>query len=137
MRPALDVLRLFLHVGSATIWLGGMVTVAGLTPTLRSLDAPGDSSARVVAAFGRFAWPAYGLLVLTGVWNILELPAMSQLGISYQIALSLKILLAVASGFGAFIAQAPHAPKRAVPAAQALATLSAAGALLIGVGLLS
>jgi hypothetical protein len=61
---------------------------------------------------------------------------MSTLGIGYQIALSLKILLAVASGLGAFIAQSPNAPRAAVPAAQALATLGAAGALLIGVGLL-
>ena len=37
MRPAVDVLRLFLHVGSATVWLGGMVVIAGLVPTLRSI----------------------------------------------------------------------------------------------------
>ena len=134
MRPALDVRRLFLHVGSATVWLGGMVTRAGIAPTLRASDP--DGPGRATAAFARFAWPAYGILIATGIWNILSIPAMSTLGIGYQIALSLKILLAVASGLGAFIAQSPNAPRAAVPAAQALATLGAAGALLIGVGLL-
>lgn len=135
MRPSLDVLRLFLHVASATVWLGGLATLAGLTPTLRRID--GEAPAKVTAAFAKIAWPAYGLLIVTGIWNILSLPTMSALGIGYQIALSLKILLAVASGFGAFVAWSPNAPQAAVPAARALATLGAAGALLIGVGLVS
>ncbi|MEZ5372114.1 MAG: hypothetical protein R2704_05165 [Microthrixaceae bacterium] len=135
MLPALDVLRLFLHVSSATIWLGGLVVLTGLAPTLRSIDS--EAPSKVTGSFARFAWPAYALLVVTGIWNILSLPTMSALGIGYQIALSLKILLAVTSGFGAFVAWSPNAPEAAVPAARAVATLSAAGALLIGVGLLS
>ena len=134
MRPALDVLRLFLHVGSAIVWLGGMVTLAGIAPTLRAIDP--DGPGRATAAFARFAWPAYGILLAPGVRTPRPFPALRPLAIGYQIALSLKILLAVASGLGAFIAQSPNAPRAAVPAAQALATLGAAGALLIGVGLL-
>ena len=135
MRPAVDVLRLSLHVGPATVWRGGMVVIAGLVPTLRSIDAA--APAKVMSAFAKISWPAYGLLVATGIWNILALPSMSALGINYQIALSLKILLAVASGLGAFVAQSPHAPAALVPASRALATLSATGARLIGGGLIS
>ena len=69
----LDTIRLFLHVLAATVWVGGQLTLAALVPGLRRLspDAP-----RVVARrFNRVAWPAFAVLVGTGIWNITQLHA--------------------------------------------------------------
>ena len=62
-------IRLFLHVTAATIWVGGQFTLAGLVPALRGIS---DDAPRTVARrFNRIAWPAFGVLVLTGIWNVI------------------------------------------------------------------
>ena len=63
-------IRLFLHVLAATIWVGGQLTLAGVVPVLRR-HAP-DATRAVARQFDRIAWPAFGVLVATGVWNLLE-----------------------------------------------------------------
>ena len=68
LRPALDGFRLIIHVLAATIWVGGQFTVAGLLPTIRTLGD--DAPKKVARAFARLLWPAYGVLVITGFWNI-------------------------------------------------------------------
>ena len=60
--------RLILHVLAATVWVGGQFTVAGLLPTIRTLGE--EAPKKVARAFGRLLWPAYGVLVVTGFWNI-------------------------------------------------------------------
>lgn len=64
----LEDLRLFLHVLAATIWVGGQLTLAGLLPALRKAGA--DVPRSVAVQFNRIAWPAFGVLIITGVWNI-------------------------------------------------------------------
>jgi putative copper export protein len=60
--------RLFLHVLAATVWVGGQLTLAALVPVLRR---QGPDAPRVAARrFSLVAWPAYGVLLITGVWNI-------------------------------------------------------------------
>jgi len=63
-----DTVRLFLHVLAATVWVGGQLTLAALVPVLRRQgpDAPGAAARR----FNLVAWPAYGVLIVTGTWNI-------------------------------------------------------------------
>ena len=69
----LDTLRLFLHVLAAAVWVGGQITLAALVPALR---AAGTEVPRAAArAFNRIAWPAFAVLVLTGVWNLTALTA--------------------------------------------------------------
>ena len=63
--------RVFLHVTAATIWVGGQLTLAGLVPGLRALNA--DAPRAVARRFNRIAWPAFGVLVATGIWNILAI----------------------------------------------------------------
>jgi putative copper export protein len=60
-----------LHFTAATVWVGGQLTLAGLVPGLRGLspDAPGVVARR----FNQIAWPAFGVLVATGVLNIIDL----------------------------------------------------------------
>lgn len=60
--------RLFLHVLAATVWVGGQLTLAALVPVLRKAGA--DVPKTVARQFNRIAWPAFGVLIITGVWNI-------------------------------------------------------------------
>mgnify|MGYP000947335284 CR=1 FL=1 len=69
--PNLSMIRLFLHVLAATIWVGGQIVLAGAVPALRAKGL--DMAPRIVAkAYARLAWPAFGVLVLTGMWNLVE-----------------------------------------------------------------
>jgi putative copper export protein len=63
-----DTVRLFLHVLAATVWVGGQLTLAALVPVLRR-QGPGVPRA-AARRFNLVAWPAYGVLIITGAWNI-------------------------------------------------------------------
>jgi putative copper export protein len=67
----LDTLRVSLHVLAAAVWIGGQIVVAGLLPTVRGFGA--DAPGKVARAFARVSWPAFVVLVATGVWNVLAL----------------------------------------------------------------
>ena len=68
LSSALDGIRLSIHVLAATVWVGGQFTLAGLVPTARGL---GEGAPKALAqAFGRMQWPAYAVLVITGLWNV-------------------------------------------------------------------
>lgn len=129
LTPDWDTIRLFLHVLAATIWVGGQLTLAALVPALRrhDLEVP-----RVAArAFNRVAWPAFGVLVLTGVWNI---AAESDKGddSAYQTTLGIKLVVVVASGVTAWLHTRSKTPReRAVYGALTGAT--ALLALFLGV----
>jgi putative copper export protein len=121
-------IRLFLHVLAATVWVGGQLTLAGLVPGLRAIstDAP-----RIAArSFNRIAWPAFGVLVATGIWNIAEVkPTWDS---DYGHTLILKLAVVALSGLTALA----HAHSRSrIPLAVfgALTAVSALGALFLGV----
>lgn len=112
----LDTLRLSLHVLAATVWVGGQFTLAGLVPGLRQV---GDDVPRTVARrFNRIAWPAYAVLVATGIWNLLELPV-GDFGTRWQVTLMVKITVVALAGASAAV----HA------GAQSKAVLAVFGAL--------
>src|SRR5579864_2819755 len=99
LAPALTSLRLTLHVLAATVWVGGQLTLAGLMGELRA--AGGETSARVARAFARLSWPAFVVLVLTGIWNLSAVHA-SHATSAWTTVLFVKIvvvaLAAVAAG---------------------------------------
>lgn len=68
LAPAVEGVRLSLHVLAATIWVGGQLTLAGVLPAVRKLGA--DAPRRIARAFARLSWPAYGVVVATGIWNV-------------------------------------------------------------------
>ncbi len=68
----MTALRLFLHVLTASVWVGGQIVLVGLVPTVRTLGP--DAPKAIANAFNRIAWPALGLAVLTGLWNIMAIP---------------------------------------------------------------
>lgn len=94
-----DYLRLFLHLIAGSIWVGGQIVLAGLVSTLRGVSA--DAPAKAARAYNRLAWPAYGVLFITGIWNMLAIPQ----GAIDQMWLGIKILVVVLSGAGALIHQ--------------------------------
>lgn len=128
----LHTVRLFLHVLAATVWVGGQLTLAGLVPALRPL---GPEVTRAAARqFDRIAWPAFAVLVATGIWNLLEVD-LTSVSSAYQASLGLKLLLVLASGCGAAAHRAANGRKVLLAAGGAAAAVGAVGALLLGVQL--
>ena len=93
-----DGVRLFLHVLAATVWVGGQLTLAALVPALRNAG-PGVPR-EVARRFGRIAWVAFGVLVLTGIWNIAAVGDNHTRG--YQATLGIKLGFVVLAGLAAW-----------------------------------
>ena len=123
----LETLRLFLHVLAATIWVGGQLTLAALVPALRAAGA--DVPKAAARAFNRVAWPAFAVLVLTGIWNVV---AGSDDSAAYQSTLMVKYTLVLLSGVTALL-HARATSKAGMAVFGALTGLTALGALFVGV----
>jgi putative copper export protein len=123
----LETIRLFLHVLAATIWVGGQITLAALVPALRGAGAEVPKAA--ANAFNRVAWPAFAVLVVTGIWNVMAEDDSSS---AYQNTLSLKYALVLASGVTAYL-HARATSRRQMAVFGALTGLTALGALFVGI----
>jgi putative copper export protein len=123
-----DTIRLFLHVLGATIWVGGQLTLAVLTPALRRF---GREITRAAARrFNQAAWPAFALLIATGVWNVLA--ERSHLTGSYLTTLIVKLVVVAISGAAAAL----HTRARTTTGLAVFGTLtgvSALAALFLGI----
>ncbi len=129
LAPAVDIVRLTLHVLAATIWVGGQITLGALVPTLRAAGA--DVPRTVARRFGQVAWPAFVVLVATGIWNISEVHHKTD---AWNAVLMVKITVVILSGLTAYLHQ--RATSRAGLAVfGALTAVTAVGALVIGVAL--
>ena len=123
-----DTIRLFLHVLAATIWVGGQITLAALVPVLRRLGAEIPRAA--ARRFNLIAWPAFGVLVLTGIWNIVAVR--SQITDGYETTLVVKLIVVAISG----VTAALHARARSttwLAVFGALTGISALAALFLGI----
>lgn len=123
-----DTIRLFLHVLAATVWVGGQLTLAALVPALRGAGV--DVPKRAAQAFDRIAWPAFAVLLLTGVWNMAA--EHDKMHGRYQTTLMIKLVAVVVSGIAAF-AHARARDRRSLAIFGALTGLSALVALFLGV----
>ena len=123
-----DTIRLFLHVLAATIWVGGQITLAALVPVLRRLGAEIPRAA--ARRFNQVAWPAFAVLVITGIWNIAAVHA--QVHGSYETTLVVKLIVVVISGVTAALHARARNP-RWIAVFGALTGLSALAALLLGI----
>jgi len=124
-----DDLRVFLHVLAASVWVGGQIVLAGLVPTVRSLGE--GAAARVAQAYARVAWPAFALLVFTGVWNLLLAP----MGAIPHPEFEIKMAFVLLSGGGAALHQFARGNKVLLALGGAAASLFAVLALLWGVAI--
>ena len=125
-----DTVRVFLHVAAATVWVGGQLTLAGLVPGLRGI-AP-DAPRTVARRFNRIAWPAFGVLVATGIWNIVDIDP--DWDSDYGRTVMIKIAVVAASGISALL-HARARSRRGLAVFGALSGLTALAALFIGVQL--
>ena len=123
-----DTIRLFLHVLAATIWVGGQITLAALVPVLRRLGAEIPRAA--ARRFNQVAWPAFAVLVVTGIWNIAAVHA--QIHGSYETTLVVKLIVVVISGVTAALHARARNP-RWIAVFGALTALSALAALFLGI----
>jgi uncharacterized membrane protein len=129
-----STIRLFLHVLAATVWVGGQIVLAALVPAVRR--AGGAESTRAVARrFQLVAWPAFVLLVATGIWNLMEV-AIGDRSSAYLTTLSVKLVLVVVSGACAFGHTMLARRRPALGGVLAgLALLAALGATFLGIQL--
>jgi putative copper export protein len=123
-----DTIRLFLHVTAATVWVGGQITLAALVPALRK--AGKDVPKAAANAFNQVAWPAFGVLLLTGMWNVIA--EQDKNHGAYSHTLTLKYVLVALSGVTAWL-HARATSKAQMAAFGALTGLTALGAVFVGI----
>lgn len=123
-----DTVRLFLHVLAATVWVGGQLTLAALVPAIRRFG--GTVTKAAARRFNQVAWPAFAVLVATGVWNMIA--ERDHLHGRYQTTLTVKLCVVVVSG----VAAALHATTRSrtgLAVFGALTGISSLAALFLGI----
>src|SRR5699024_1126646 len=121
--------RLVIHVLAATIWVGGQFLLAAAVAPLRQIS---DDAVKAAArTFARLAWPAFGVLILTGIWNLMAMN-LSGASVQRQVTILVKILVALASGVGAAIHQIGTS-KAALAVGGALGALGSVIALFLGI----
>jgi hypothetical protein len=88
--------------------VGGQIVLVGLLPTARGIS-PGAPRA-LARAFARLAWPAYALLVATGIWNVAVVKP-GQQGTAYQVVLGFKLLAVAVAGLATLAHGRAQTPK--------------------------
>ena len=130
LSPSWATLRLFLHVLGATVWVGGQLVLGGLVRPLRALspDAP-----RVAARhFNRIAWPAFGVLLATGIWNVASV-LVTDTSTASQVTLFAKVFAVGVSGVAAFVHAQANGRRVALALGGALSGLGGLAAVYLGV----
>ena len=122
-----DEVRVYLHVLAATVWVGGQLVVLALLPVLRSLGP--DAPRAVAEQFGRVARASFGVLLLTGIWNIAAVDGTDD---AYRTTLTVKLVLAAVSVVAAEV-HARAASKRATAVWGAVSLVTALAVLFLGV----
>ena len=127
----LEDFRLFLHVLAATVWVGGQLVLVALLPTVRTLGE--DAPRKVARAYNNIAWPAFGVIVITGVWNLMSVP----LNAIPMGAFGVKMLFVMLSAGGALAHQLASKNKAVLAIGGAFSSIFAALALLWGIALMA
>jgi putative copper export protein len=129
LSPSADTVRLSLHVIAASVWVGGQLVLGGIVPPLRRSHP--DSLSTVANAYARVAWPALAVLVVTGMWSLVEVDLGNTTN-AYQATVLLKIAVSVVSGVAAAVHQVGRT-KVALAVGGAVGLLGALAAVFLGV----
>jgi uncharacterized membrane protein len=130
LADATTTVRLTLHVLAAAVWVGGQFVLAGLIPTVRGLSE--GATQKVARAFGRLSWPAFAVLVATGVWNVAAVGRHT--AGAWNVVFGVKMGTVVLAGAATWMhTRAPTAQGRGVYAG--VAALASTAALVLGVAL--
>ena len=125
----LEGFRLILHVFAAAVWVGGQLTVAGLLPTIRTFGE--DAPKKVGRALARLLWPAYAVLVITGLWNISTFN-LKDAPTAWNVVLGIKIADVALAGVAVFLHQRATS-RRATAVWGAIGAIATVVALCLGV----
>ncbi|CAB4589115.1 unannotated protein [freshwater metagenome] len=99
LTSAVDSIRLSLHIFGACIWVGGQFTLAALVPLLKKFN---PEAPRIAAkGFNKIGWVAFAALIVTGMWNMADVPDDASAG--YQRVLGAKMMIVLLSGVAAFV----------------------------------
>ena len=128
LSPTAATVRLSLHVLAACIWVGGQFVLAGLLPVLRTTEGMAKQAAR---AFNRIAWPAFAVLVLTGMWNLAAID-ITDAPTDYQVTVFVKITVAIAAGVAAAVHTAARS-RLALAIGGAVGAFASLAAVALGV----
>jgi len=129
LAPALLTIRLTLHVLAATVWVGGQIVMTGLVGPARGLGP--DAPKTLARAFARLAWPAYAVLVVTGIWNITAVGYGGQ-NAAWKAVLMAKIAVVVLAGVGVLLHQRATT-KRGLAIWGSVGGLASVAALVMGI----
>jgi putative copper export protein len=129
LAPALLTIRLTLHVLAAAVWVGGQIVMTGLVGPARGLGP--DAPKTLARAFARLAWPAYLVLLVTGVWNISAV-GYSSMDMAWKTVLMAKIAVVVLAGVGVLLHQRATT-KRGLAVWGSVGGLASVAALVMGI----
>ena len=129
LSPAVDGIRLTLHVLAASIWVGGQFTMAGLLPTARRAGT--DVAPKLARALAVLLWPAFAVLVITGFWNVSTITLSGQ-STAWKTVLIVKLVVVVIAGVGVYLHQR-STTKRSLALWASVGGLASVAALVMGV----
>ena len=99
-----------------------------MLPVLRQHEGLAKKAAR---AFNRIAWPAFAVLVVTGLWNLSEINV-GDAPTSYQVTVFVKIAVAIAAGAASAVHIAARS-KLALALGGAIGALASVAAVFLGI----
>lgn len=88
--PTLESVRVFLHLMAVAVWIGGQIVLAGIVPQVRRV-AP-DAMKAIAQGFARIAWPAFLVIVFTGMWGLATIDMTAESS-EYMATFGIKMLL--------------------------------------------
>lgn len=84
----------YLHLLGATVWVGGLLTMAALIPAARRAGASTEVIRAVARRFGMLSWVGMGILLVTGLWQAAQRPWTSTLSLKAGLV-GLSVILAL------------------------------------------
>jgi putative copper export protein len=129
LAPSLTAVRLSLHVLAAAVFVGGQIVMLGLVPTARRIG--GQAPTALARAFARLSWPAFGLLVLTGIWNVTAVHPSTK-DTAWRVVLGVKIAVVVVAGVAAYV-HGRSSTQKGRAAWGSVTGVASVGALCLGV----
>jgi hypothetical protein len=100
-----------------------------MLPDVRRLG--GDAAVRVAQAFAKIMWPAFGVLLLTGIWNV-SADHVSHSTSAWKTVLMVKIAVALLAGVAAWLHQRSTS-KKSLAIWGSIAGTASIAALVLGV----
>jgi hypothetical protein len=109
--------------------VGGQVVLAGLVGPARQLGS--DAPKALARAFARLSWPAFALLVATGIWNIAVVHPSTE-SFAWRVVLWVKVGIVAAAGVAAYL-HTRATGRRGLAIWGSAAGLTSLAALVLGV----